>query len=117
MSHSCSRFVFLGSDWSPDGWDSGRNTDWLGVGSVPIPGSVEVKPKTDVAWSEVHIRRLDKDSWLHRRVVAAVEIDHPTNLVWDVLTDYSRLPEFFPHLLSCQVLPVALADFERYALN
>lgn len=84
---------------------------------MPIPGSAELTMQTDVPWSEVHIRRLDKDSWLHRRVVAAVEIDHPPGLVWDVLTDYSRLPEFFPHLLSCQVLPVALADFERYALT
>jgi Polyketide cyclase / dehydrase and lipid transport len=54
--------------------------------------------------SEVHLRRLDNDTMLHRRAVAVVSIDATAEEVWAVLTDYERLPEFVPNLAHSERL-------------
>ncbi|KAK9823512.1 hypothetical protein WJX72_003333 [[Myrmecia] bisecta] len=56
------------------------------------------------ALSEVHLRRLDGDDFLHRRAVAVIAVDASPADVWDVLTDYQRLPEFVPNLAICERL-------------
>ncbi|KAL3155899.1 hypothetical protein ABBQ32_012897 [Trebouxia sp. C0010 RCD-2024] len=50
------------------------------------------------AVTEVHLRRLDGDNDLHRRVVAVLTVDATPQEVWAVLTDYERLPEVVPNL-------------------
>eukprot|EP00204_Picochlorum_oklahomense_P000283 CAMPEP_0118807926 /NCGR_PEP_ID=MMETSP1161-20130426/35723_1 /TAXON_ID=249345 /ORGANISM="Picochlorum oklahomensis, Strain CCMP2329" /LENGTH=972 /DNA_ID=CAMNT_0006737311 /DNA_START=146 /DNA_END=3062 /DNA_ORIENTATION=+ len=51
---------------------------------------------------EIHLRRLDGLDYLHRRSIAAIRINAPPSLVWDVLTDYNRLAEFVPNLASSE---------------
>ena len=52
--------------------------------------------------AEVHLRRLDGFDFLHRRAVAAVTVDAPASLVWEVLTDYDHLAEFIPNLAASE---------------
>jgi hypothetical protein len=52
--------------------------------------------------AEVHLRRLDGLDFLHRRAVAAVTVDAPASLVWEVLTDYDHLAEFIPNLAASE---------------
>lgn len=51
---------------------------------------------------EIHLRRLDGLDYLHRRSVAAIRVNAPVSLVWDVITDYDRLAEFIPNLASSE---------------
>lgn len=51
---------------------------------------------------EIHLRRLDGLEYLHRRSVAAIRVNAPASLVWDVMTDYDRLAEFIPNLASSE---------------
>lgn len=51
---------------------------------------------------EIHLRRLDGLDYLHRRSVAAIRVNAPASLVWDVITDYDRLAEFIPNLASSE---------------
>lgn len=51
---------------------------------------------------EIHLRRLDGLDYLHRRSIAAIKINAPPSLVWNVLTDYNRLAEFVPNLASSE---------------
>lgn len=52
--------------------------------------------------AEVHLRRLDGLDFLHRRAVAAVTVDSPASVVWDVLTDYDGLAAFVPNLAASE---------------
>jgi ribosome-associated toxin RatA of RatAB toxin-antitoxin module len=52
--------------------------------------------------AEVHLRRLDGLDFLHRRAVAAVSVDAPASLVWEVLTDYDHLADFIPNLAASE---------------
>ena len=54
---------------------------------------------------EVHLRRLDGNDYLHRRAMALISIEASHADVWAVLTDYERLPDIVPDLLSCERLP------------
>lgn len=56
------------------------------------------------AVTEVHLRRLDGDDDLHRRVVAVLTVDATPQEVWQVLTDYESLPEVVPNLAVCERL-------------
>ncbi|KAL4523962.1 hypothetical protein Ndes2437A_g00524 [Nannochloris sp. 'desiccata'] len=40
--------------------------------------------------------------FLHRRAVAAVTVDAPASLVWEVLTDYDHLADFIPNLAASE---------------
>jgi len=51
---------------------------------------------------EIHLRRLDGLDYVHRRSVAAIQVNAPPSLVWDVITDYDRLAEFIPNLASSE---------------
>lgn len=54
---------------------------------------------------EVHMRKLDTAAMLHRRVVCSLHIAAPLKCVWNVLTDYERLPDFIPNLVMSEELP------------
>jgi hypothetical protein len=45
---------------------------------------------------------LDGLDFLHRRAVAAVTVDAPASLVWEVLTDYDHLADFIPNLAASE---------------
>ena len=51
---------------------------------------------------EVHLRRLDGLDYIHRRVVAAIRVNAPASVVWDVITDYNRLHRFIPALVASE---------------
>jgi len=61
--------------------------------------------------TEVHLRRLDDDKFVHRRAVAMTRIKATKEDVWNVLSDYEALPEFVPNLVrSERVQPIPGAD-------
>jgi hypothetical protein len=69
--------------------------------SATLPGAAATAvPMTLPA--EVHLRRLDGLDFLHRRAVAAVTVDAPASLVWEVLTDYDHLADFIPNLAASE---------------
>lgn len=49
-------------------------------------------------------RRLDADGRIHRRLLATIDVRAPPWAVWQVLTDYERLPEVVPPLLTSEVV-------------
>lgn len=56
---------------------------------------------------EIHLRRLDdllEEGGVHRRVSASITIQASAEAVWKILTDYERLSEFVPNLVSSRVL-------------
>mmetsp|Transcript_17545 Transcript_17545/g.43309 ORF Transcript_17545/g.43309 Transcript_17545/m.43309 type:complete len:487 (-) Transcript_17545:374-1834(-) len=48
--------------------------------------------------SEVHMRRFDNQTTLHRRALGAVRIEAPPELVYRVLTSFEGMPNFVPNL-------------------
>ncbi|KAL0037090.1 hypothetical protein WJX77_012339 [Trebouxia sp. C0004] len=82
------------------------------LSSAPAPVGVWGRsPDLGVGWkcvsdasavTEVHLRRLDESDQLHRRVVAVLTVDATPEEVWEVLTDYERLPEVVPNLAVCE---------------
>ncbi|GMH39940.1 hypothetical protein BSKO_07844 [Bryopsis sp. KO-2023] len=96
-------------------------TSYLGTMSVPVPASKSQKPsvKDELPYpefnvnnsqrsiSEVHFRKLDVDGTLRRRVVAMVSIKATRFQVWNVLTDYERLPEIFPNMVESKIIKTA----------
>lgn len=44
-------------------------------------------------------------SWRERRITASIVVDASAQRVWDVLTDYGRLSEFIPNLISSEKIP------------
>ena len=107
-------------------------TDYLGTTFVPLPPSappttpagvsssqrapksldgLSTEPSTGPSgWSsprsnngiEVHLRRLDGLDYIHRRAIAAIRVNAPASVVWDVITDYNRLHEFVPALVASE---------------
>jgi hypothetical protein len=51
---------------------------------------------------EIHLRRLDGLEYLHRRIVASIQIDAPGSFVWQVISDYDNLAKFVPNLASSE---------------
>lgn len=43
-------------------------------------------------------------SWRERRIKAEVVVDADVNSVWDALTDYEKLADFIPNLVSRYIL-------------
>ncbi len=122
-------------------WASPPSNSYLGTASVPLPpaapspasitdsldavessvdeeegGLLNTYPAFGVGStqgaSEVHLRRLDCDEYVHTRTVAVITIDAPAAEVWGVLTDYEKLPEFVPNLAVSQRLenPQGVSD-------
>jgi len=62
--------------------------------------------------SEVHMRRFDNDSTLHRRALGAVRIEAPPELVYRVLTNFDGMPNFVPNLAFTErvALPFSLRN-------
>lgn len=86
-----------------------------GVPSTPSPQDVSTAPSIEYSmesggWAsarpnngiEVHLRRLDSLDHVHRRAVAAIRVNAPASIVWDVITDYNRLHEFVPGLAASE---------------
>jgi len=104
---------------------------YLGTAFVPLPSSApEFKdittkkatyPKFELDNSriqgvDIHLRKLDTSRDLHRRVVSSLRIGAPVEAVWNVLTDYERLPEFIPNLEKSELfdrLPGAPEGYYR----
>eukprot|EP00210_Caulerpa_lentillifera_P001412 g1356.t1 len=94
--------------------------DYLGTAFVPLPASApefrdfnrreeETVPSIELNESqltgvEVHLRKLDSNDYLHRRVVCCIRINAPVKEVWTVLTDYERLSEFVPNLVKSEII-------------
>ena len=53
---------------------------------------------------EVHMRRYDTESLLHRRALAAVRVEAPPALIWDLLTTYENMPQYVPHLMHVEFI-------------
>ena len=66
--------------------------------------SSDITPFENPGSLEVHMRRYDTDSLLHRRALAAVRIEAPPALVWDLLTNYENMPKFMPHLMHTEYI-------------
>lgn len=62
-------------------------------------------PQGAIQGVQVHLRRLDELSSLHRRVVASVAVQAPRAVIWEALTRYADLPGLIPSLESSEVLP------------
>ncbi|WPT12333.1 hypothetical protein PSENEW3_00003472 [Picochlorum sp. SENEW3] len=90
----CTRSAFLATG------DNNKALIFSGVDSGdPRKNSSSEDNNDDI---EIHLRRLDGLDYLHRRSIAAIRINAPPSLVWDVLTDYNRLAEFVPNLASSE---------------
>lgn len=80
---------------------------WRAIGGG-LPGekwfSNDITPFEKPGALEVHMRRYDSDSLLHRRALAAVRIEAPPALVWDLLTTYENMPQFIPHLMHVEFI-------------
>ena len=48
---------------------------------------------------QVHIRKLDADSRLHRRLLSSVPVQASAEAIWKVLTNYEQLENVVPLLL------------------
>ena len=67
----------------------------MSIAEIPMPSS-------NSNAIEVHLRRLDGLDYIHRRVVAAIRVNAPASVVWDVITDYNRLHRFIPALVASE---------------
>jgi ribosome-associated toxin RatA of RatAB toxin-antitoxin module len=66
--------------------------------------SSDITPFENPGSLEVHMRRYDTESLLHRRALAAVRIEAPPALVWNLLTNYENMPKFMPHLMHTEYI-------------
>ena len=80
---------------SPQGFPSSRSMD----SSLDSTAWASSRPNNGI---EVHLRRLDGLDYIHRRAVAAIRVNAPASIVWDVITDYNRLHEFVPGLAASE---------------
>ncbi len=71
------------------------NLQNMSIAEIPMPSS-------NSNAIEVHLRRLDGLDYIHRRVVAAIRVNAPASVVWDVITDYNRLHRFIPALVASE---------------
>ncbi|KAL6783803.1 hypothetical protein ACKKBF_B05860 [Auxenochlorella protothecoides x Auxenochlorella symbiontica] len=96
----------FGSAQDSKAWEAAARPSYLGIASVPLPARVP-GPVTEGAPQgvQVHLRRLDELSSLHRRVVASVAVHAPRSVIWEALTGYSDLPGIIPSLETSEVLP------------
>ncbi|CAG9466569.1 unnamed protein product [Pedinophyceae sp. YPF-701] len=94
------------SDADADAWgfaDSVPSVSGLADASATVPGGRELG-RRDLEGAEVHMRRLDDDSNICVRLVAAVPVRADPNRLWATLTDYDALPGVLPNLVSSQAL-------------
>jgi len=80
---------------------------WQAIG-VGAPGKKwfdsDITPFENPGSLEIHMRRYDTDSLLHRRCLAAVRIEAPANLVWELLTNYENMARFVPNLMHSEFI-------------
>ena len=91
---------------------TGAPTSWRAIGGGATPGkkwfSSDITPFQLPGSLEVHMRRYDTDSLLHRRALGAVRVEAPPALVWELLTNFDNMPMFVPHLVHTEFI-------QRYA--
>jgi hypothetical protein len=96
---------------------SGAPKSWRAIGGGTSPGekwfSSDITPFEMPGSLEVHMRRYDTDSLLHRRALGAVRIEAPPALVWELLTTYENMPMFIPHLMHTEFIQRYSADILR----
>lgn len=84
------------------GQDEVRNTSSVVTdGSVPPSGRWFIDDDDNLSRpgaSEVHMRRFDTDTTLHRRALGAVRIEAPPDVVYRLLTNFESMPNFIPNL-------------------
>lgn len=56
--------------------------------------------------SEVHMRRFDTETTLHRRALGAVRIQAPPDVVYRILTHFEGMPKFVPNLAFTEQIEV-----------
>ena len=86
---------------------------WQAIGGSRQSGkwfSSDITPFENSGALEVHMRRYDTESLLHRRALAAVRIEAPPALVWELLTNYDNMPKFVPHLMHTEYIQRYNAD-------
>jgi len=86
---------------------------WQAIGGRTQSGkwfSSDITPFENSGALEVHMRRYDTESLLHRRALAAVRIEAPPALVWELLTNYDNMPKFVPHLMHTEYIQRYNAD-------
>ena len=80
---------------------------WQAIG-VGAPGKKwfdsDITPFENPGSLEIHMRRYDTDSLLHRRCLAAVRIEAPAALVWELLTTYENMAKFVPNLMHSEFI-------------
>jgi len=87
---------------------SGAPTSWRAIGGGATPGkkwfSSDITPFQLPGSLEVHMRRYDTDSLLHRRALGAVRVEAPPALVWELLINFDNMPIFVPHLVHTEFI-------------
>jgi hypothetical protein len=63
--------------------------------------------------SEVHMRRFDTETTLHRRALGAVRIEASPDVVYQALTDFERHPNFIPHLARTERIDLPFSQRSR----
>lgn len=87
---------------TPTDSTASTNSTRNGKSRKNLPGAEILTPSSNSNAIEVHLRRLDGLDYLHRRVVAAVRVNAPASVAWDVITDYNRLHRFIPALAASE---------------
>eukprot|EP01025_Chloroclados_australasicus_P067329 TRINITY_DN9309_c0_g1_i10.p1 TRINITY_DN9309_c0_g1~~TRINITY_DN9309_c0_g1_i10.p1 ORF type:complete len:831 (-),score=78.94 TRINITY_DN9309_c0_g1_i10:2398-4689(-) len=67
--------------------------------------------------NEIHLRRLDNEEQVHRRVIVELHMNATVQQVWDTLTDYEALPSFVPNLAQNKILGVRRTNQPRKYLR
>lgn len=62
---------------------------------------------------DVHIRKLDTDKRLHRRLLSSVPVQASAEAIWAVLTNYEQLDEVVPLLLVSEEQQALSGDIGR----
>ena len=63
--------------------------------------------------SEVHMRRFDTDTTLHRRALGAVRIDAPPDVVYRTLTNFEGMSDFIPNLAFIERVELPFSQRNR----
>ncbi|AKG22673.1 SRPBCC family protein [Calothrix sp. 336/3] len=71
------------------------------IADITLESDGEIN-SSDLQAVEVEV---EKTGDRRRRITAYIEIPHPLDYVWKVITDYEALAEFIPNLAKSQLLP------------
>ncbi|MEH2415503.1 SRPBCC family protein [Nostoc sp.] len=66
-----------------------------------LEGDLSTHPLALLAKVEIEIEKIGQR---HRQISAKVQIPHPVEQIWKVLTDYEALPDFLPNLAKSRLI-------------